>query len=131
MAVLIEEFLFSKLSDDAGVSGIVANRVYPDGTENIQESPYITYRTAHSQSVRSLSGPSGLEAPVIDIFCYSKKPKESKTLGGKVKDCLQPFVGTVAGVTVHDIRLLTWKDTFDENIKMHCRWLVFEIWHAA
>lgn len=128
--VLVEDFLYSKLSGDAGVAAIVADRIYPEGTESIAP-PYITYRTAHGESVRSLSGPSGLEVPVVDIFCYSKKPKEAKTLGGKVKDCLQPFVGTISGVTVHDIRLMTWKDTFDENIKMHCRWLVFEIWHAA
>lgn len=76
---MIEESFVSYLLDDAWVSSLVDDRIFPGGIPLKTEYPAISYRRATTRKTMSHDGP-GLAGPVYDFHCWGSGERDMREL---------------------------------------------------
>ncbi len=93
----IEEALYSHLTNDAGVSALVGNRVYPLMAPQDAALPHLVYQRISSPRLRSHGGPSGLAHPRFQITATAGSYSAARSLANAVRASLDGFRGTMGG----------------------------------
>ena len=87
--MIIEVDLYTRLTEDPTVSGLVDDRIYPvNRVERDVTFPVIVYQRISTISPKVLTGTTGLEAARIQISVWSKDYLETKTVADAVKSAL-------------------------------------------
>lgn len=137
----IEQGLVTYLLARAGVTALVAARIYPEIVPQAEKGednyPAITYQVISEPNVRSLSGASGLAYPRIQINCWSRRYSVTKALRNAVRDALDGYRGSMGDVTVHECSKESERTLTDElpatagvrAARVYGRSMDFEIWY--
>ena len=101
---MLRDSLYSRLSDDAGVSAIVSNRIYPvvipqQSYDEATKQPCLVYSIDTDARGITFEGTDSLVRCRLTIDCYATNPDTPHTLAEAVRDCLVDFEGTVAAST--------------------------------
>ncbi|MCA3255079.1 MAG: DUF3168 domain-containing protein [Alphaproteobacteria bacterium] len=97
----INEALFNRLSNFAGLSALVAARIYPVVAPPSPTFGLVTYTKISGARVNSLSGASGLARPRFQIDSYSIiSMTEARAIAKQVRLALDGWRGTYSGVKV-------------------------------
>jgi len=98
---VLEASLTTFLKADAGVTAIAAGRVYwlvaAQGKDNY---PCLVCQIISRPNVKSLTGPSGLEFPRIQITCWSRSYEATAELREAVRVALDGFKGLMDTTTL-------------------------------
>ena len=107
--------VYTLLINAPAVTAIVGTRVFPVRVSQSAAYPYIRYMRAAGARWRSTQGPSGKAQPLIQVDCYAATYAEVKTLANAVRQTLDGYRGTVAGVRVGSISLETDEDMEEDG----------------
>lgn len=104
MASDIESALFAFLAADAGVSGLVASRIYPVRIPEGVALPALVYHEVSGPRIHSKDGDMSLAHPRFQFTCWADKYSDAKAVIKAVRSALIGYAGpTLEGVTVPQI----------------------------
>jgi hypothetical protein len=111
---VINEELFTRLTADAGVSALVASRVYPHKTRFTPTYPHIVYEVTSDDDEYSMAGEIGLPEANIVYRCIAETYREARALAAAVKTSLSGFSGTLGS---HRVRAIFVDGIRDDRIQ--------------
>lgn len=85
--------IYNILINDADVSTIVSDRVYPTVIPQKQSNPYITFDLYNTDPTDTKDGGSKLDVYFVEISCYHLEAMDSITLANHVRGALDRFAG--------------------------------------
>jgi hypothetical protein len=108
-----EKHVFLRLVTTPTVARIVGFQVYPIAVPNTNANmPFLVYRRSNITRDHDLAGP--LFRPVVNlqIAAWARNYNAVRELSEEVRLCLDGHTGTLAGVTIQDMRLTSEVDDF-------------------
>ncbi len=108
-----EKHVFLRLVTTPAVARIVGFQVYPIAVPNTNaDMPFLVYRRSNITRDHDLAGP--LFRPVVNlqIAAWARNYNAVRELSEEVRLCLDGHTGTLAGVTIQDMRLTSEVDDF-------------------
>lgn len=109
MPVTIEQAIYTLLSDDVTLSGLVGDRITPVIVPQGSAMPAVVYTEAAGIRESTLSGPVGLVRSRWQFNCWGESYEDVRAVSDAVRQVLDGYSGSDAGVTIQSIR------TLDEN----------------
>lgn len=107
---MIESSLRPYLAADLGVSGYVADRIYPIQLPQAAALPAVTYQRISTVPYHHLEGYSGLTASRLQIDCWAVTYADAKGLAEAVRLALDGFSGAMGEHTIESVLLLGHND---------------------
>ena len=102
---MIEHFIYSLLSNDAGVSALVSARIYPLIMPQNSTFPCVTYTVNIDSEDKTFDGQGTFSQASVEVDCWSDTHADMLTLGDAVKTALKNYSGTLSGVTADAIHV--------------------------
>ena len=99
----VEAAVFDLLSSDAGVSGVVSNRIYPVKLPQDPTYPAITYFRVSALRHSAMGNDTGIVEKRVQISSWAELYADANNLAERVRDAMQRTRGTFAGVEILDI----------------------------
>ncbi len=100
----MEQAIVDILENDAPVSAIIDDRIFPVAIPQEKVLPAITYQRVDTDPNDTKSGASTLDGILIDLDFWDKKFAVVKDLAKKVRAALDRFSGTKQGIVVQSIQ---------------------------
>ncbi len=97
--------LFARLSTDAAVAALVAQRIYPIIAPQEAATPFIVQARSSTQRFTALSGPGGLAQARVEISAWADTFDACRALADAVRLALDGFSGSAGGVVIRASRL--------------------------
>jgi hypothetical protein len=104
--------LHAILSGDTGVTDIVGTRITPGGDPARGNSSVVFYQVSDNRP-HTMSGPDDLVTPIFQVNSYDMSDLKAETLSDAVMNALDGFNGTVAGVSISYMALISQGDIDD------------------
>ncbi len=95
--MVIEQAVVKHLEDDAGVAGIVDDRIYPNVIPQDVDLPAIAYQVISRPGLMCHDGPSGIAWPRFQITAQANDPDEVIGLINLVRVAFDGFTGLMGG----------------------------------
>jgi len=130
--MIIEEVLYAYLTNCAGLTALVGDRIYPIILPQKISFPAVTYQRISGIREYSQSGPSGLAHPRFQFSCWAKKYQEAKAIAEQVRLALDGYKGMMGGpdgVRVDAVYIEDDHDIYDPETKIYHIALDVVIWH--
>jgi hypothetical protein len=91
----IKTALYSILTNDAGISAIVGDKVYPSAAPTSALCPFIVYTIISDVSTKTMGGATNLTKYMVQISCFSFDSITNTALVSALKSCLdvKQYVG--------------------------------------
>lgn len=130
----IETALFTILTGDATVTGLVGKSVYPNLVPQGAQMPAITYQQITSLREHVMTDTLGIVASWYQINCWAESYSEARELSEAVRIALADYSGTVSSRDIKAILLENEGDmpmtTGDvEGRRRYGKNLDFVVWH--
>ncbi len=127
--VSISSAIRDVLIDDAGVSALVEDRIYPQVLPQKPTFPAITLQQLDSPPIDDITGHAGLHRSIFQIDAWAQSQASSNLLAEKIRLALSGYTGEPLGVKVRGIRLESKVDLFEPEIANYRKIQRFVIWH--
>ena len=89
----IETTLYATINNDAGVTTLVADRIYPQVAPDNASVPYVTYQVVATEAHNLLAGAPPTERKLIQINCISNSYANAKAIAEAIKSSLNVSTG--------------------------------------
>ena len=119
-AVDFETALLRTLREDAGLSALVGNKVFPLAIPAGNYLPCVTFQRIGGMPANTLSGHSGLEEIDLQIDVYAKNYGEAKAVAKAVRAAMPPS-GDVFGAHLIEDQDLYEDGTNYFRVSMECK----------
>ena len=96
--------IFSLLSNDATVSGIAGNRIFPVISGKNADLPFVTYDIITVQPDDTKTGASKLDSVDVECVCHAATYSAMADLGNAVRAALDRQNVTLDSVTIDSIQ---------------------------
>ena len=127
---MIHEAVYSRLKNDAGVSAIVAGKVYPQRAIQGVELPCVVYsRLGTSNRFMYHGGVVTAALSRFQIDCWAKTPKGTLEVADAVVACLHGWTGTEANEQIYYSQVVDTQDGFDLETGEYVIPVTVEIFH--
>lgn len=114
--------LFSFLSSDPGVSGVVtANgiaRIFPVILPQSVKLASVVYTRVSGRSEYTMQGADGLARSRMQIDAWAPTAPAASDLANKVKDAISGYTGTMGSVFVQGVFMDSERDVYDDKVQM-------------
>lgn len=121
---MMEHELYARLRNHPTLAAIVGARVFPLVIPQGASYPCLTYQRISTPSESSLSGPSGLTYPRVQVGCWATNYSAATDLGEAVRKALSGSqLANSAAIRVLDVR-----QSYEPEPKLFRVDLDFEIW---
>lgn len=127
---MLVEGLFSVLTSDSAITGIVGDRVYPLLMPQSGTIPAIVYSQIGRREDVSLCSADGKIRATIQIDSYSKQYRTSKMLADAVRSVLVDFTGAMGDARVATVILDQELDLDDPEPGLFRVSQTFFIWYG-
>lgn len=129
---MIDEALFARLSGFAGLSAIVAARIYPIG--NVPQNPtkpYVTYQQIDEPREHAMGVDPPIRQPRFQFSAWADDSTSCRDVAAQIDAALSRFSGTQASIVIQDILKESELDLgFDPTAQIYQRALDFVVWHV-
>ena len=98
--------IYTILTEDAGVSAIVGNKVYPQIAAQGAAFPFVVYVLQDNSPSDTKSGVSTLDEVRYDIVAAAETYATLSSLTERIRLALDRYTGTVSGVVVDSIQFI-------------------------
>lgn len=114
MIIEPERHIHLRLVTSPRVARLVGFNVYQIAVPKVATFPFVVYKRANTSREAALATP--LYAPVtsIQIASWASTPEGARELGDEVRLLLDGHIGTLASVTIQDMRLISEVDDYIE-----------------
>lgn len=112
MLLTPENAVYHILASRPAVAQLVGFQIYPTAVPKGAEFPFIVYRRANISRQHSLGGPILMPEVNLQIACWAFTYDEARSLADEVRLALNGNITTAAGVTIHDMRLVSETDDY-------------------
>jgi hypothetical protein len=89
----IETTLYAAINNDAAVTTLVADRIYPQVAPDSASVPYVTYQVISTEAHNKLAGAPDTERKVVQVNCVSNSYANAKAIAEAIKSALNVSVG--------------------------------------
>lgn len=130
----IEKAIYSLLSGDVTLSGLVGTRIDPILVPQSDDMPAVTYKQLPSRRDDTLGGPTGLVRSQWQFTCWSDLYAEAREVADALRQAISGYSGSGTGVVIqvimapsdeHDVPA----DPAGKNVaRRYGKALDFEIW---
>jgi hypothetical protein len=108
-----EKHVYLKLASAPGVARLVGFQIYPIAVPKSGASmPLIAYRRVNIQRESALNGPMFQPVVSLQISCWALGYDAVRELADEVRLALDGHTGTLGGVTISDMRLVSEVDDY-------------------
>lgn len=126
----VEAAIFNLLSANAGVSALVASRIYPEILPQPPTYPALTYRRMSFESVEVLDGTAaGLDHPRIEVNSWATTYAGALTLNAAVRTALRRVTDLTQDPDILDAILENEFDMYEDDVKVYRRVAEYVVWH--
>ena len=98
--------IYSILTENAGVSAIVGNKVYPQIAAQGAAFPFVVYVLQDNSPSDTKSGPSTLDEVRYDIVAAAETYSELSSLTERIRLALDRYTGDIGGVEIDSIQFI-------------------------
>ena len=98
--------IYTILTEDAGVSAVVGNKVYPQIAAQGAAFPFVVYVLQDNSPSDTKSGVSTLDEIRYDIVAAAETYASLSSLTERIRLALDRYTGTVSGVVVDSIQFI-------------------------
>jgi hypothetical protein len=112
MIIQAERHIFLKLVTTPAVARLVGFQVYGVAVPKAATFPFCVYRRANISREHTLEGPIFMPVVNLQIASWGKNYDEAREVADEVRLALDGRVGTLAGCTIHDMRLVSETDDY-------------------
>lgn len=112
MIIAPEKHVFLKLATSARVARLIGFQVYPIAVPKNATLPFCIYKRSNIARESHLTGPMFQPLVSLQIASWSLNYDGARELADEVRLALDGATGTLAGVTIEDIRLVSETDDF-------------------
>ena len=113
MLLLPENHIYTKLISAPTVARLIGFQVYPIAVPKGGVMPFVIYKRANVRREGTLSNtPLFMPEVSLQVASWSLTYDGAKELADAVRLTLDGATGTLAGVTIHDMRLVSEVDDF-------------------
>lgn len=110
----IEDAIYTKLSSDASVSGIVSDRVYPYVASSSATLPYVVFQKVSGGPINQNTGSTGTINVRIQIDVLHDNYEDCRTLAEAVFSAMDGWRDVSADPSVSSCLMVEERDDFDE-----------------
>lgn len=107
-----EKHVFLRLVTTPGVARLIGFQVYPLAVPKNATLPFIVYKRNNITRESSLVGPLNVPIVHLQMACWSLTYEGSRDLADEVRLALDGHTGTLCGVTISDMRLVSETDDY-------------------
>lgn len=132
----IEEALIDMLLDDATLTMLIGDRVYPEETPqevDLRTQPSIIYQKISDIKSHSLTNKITLENPSFQFTCFAATKSVAREISEAVKRVFSDFTGVVGGIQIQAIylnnELSGFNKTNDGTIKIYTEDIEIEVFY--
>ena len=118
---MIEDVIYSLLTDDAAVSALVSDRVYPSLAIKDVVYPYIVFEQVGNDPTDDKDGVSSLDTLSYDIEIYTQTPEKMNDLGVKVRKVLDRYAGTVNTKVIQSVKYNTENSGYSDDDRVYLK----------
>lgn len=118
MAV-VEEALFTRLSGFAGLTALIAARIYPVVLPQDVVLPAVSYRRLSGPRSSAMGSDPGLAHPRFEVNAWAREYLAAKNVKEQIRAALQRWRGTVSGVEIIDTFILDERDLYEPTTLMY------------
>jgi hypothetical protein len=126
---MIESELRTYLLAQSGIAALIGTRVYPMKLPQSPTLPAITYQRVSGSRVQSLTGPSGMAHPRIQVDCWAASYDGAKALAAEVQDDLDGYRGTMGTTRVGGVIVYGDRDWYEPDVDIYRVTIDITIWH--
>lgn len=112
MLLTPENAVYQRLASQPGIARLVGFQIYPVAVPKGADFPFIVYRRANISRQSSLGGPVLMPEVNLQIASWATNHDAARSLADLVRIALNGYIGTAAGVTIHDMRLVSETDDY-------------------
>ena len=98
--------IYSILTENAGVSAIVGNKVYPQIAAQGAAFPFVVYVLQDNSPSDTKSGPSTLDEVRYDIVAAAETYADLSSLTERIRLALDRYTGDIGGVEIDSIQFI-------------------------
>lgn len=109
----IEEAIFKLLTTEAPIAGVVGTRVYPLQLPQNSTLPAITYMVTSGDPTHCMGEDSGVAAVCFQLDIWTESYADALDVFRRLKDAIDMYAGTVAGVDIQNLAVTNWMDVDD------------------
>ena len=107
-----EKHVFQRLVTSPGVARLVGFQIFPIAVPKTAVLPFCIYKRNNISRESSLSGPLFLPVVNLQIASWGLSYDTARELADEVRITLDGHTGVLAGVTIHDMRLVSETDDY-------------------
>lgn len=112
MIISPEKHVFQRLVTTPGVARLVGFQVYAIAVPKAAVLPFVIYRRASIERESHLAGPMFQPVVMLQLASWGLTYDAARELADEVRLALDGHTGTLAGVTIGDMRLVSEVDDF-------------------
>ena len=86
---MIEDEIFTRLTGDATITGLVGTKIYPGGAPQGIALPYVTYKRVSTDPVYTITGDNGLNDATYQIDAWSQTYSEAVSIADAIRARLE------------------------------------------
>ncbi len=107
-----EKHVFLRLVTTPGVARLIGFQVYPLAVPKNAALPFVVYKRNNITRESSLVGPLNVPIVHLQLACWGLTYEASRDLADEVRLALDGRTGTLCGVTISDMRLVSETDDY-------------------
>jgi len=107
-----EKHVYQRLATTPAVARLVGFQIYPIAVPKTATLPFCIYKRNNISRESALSGPLFLPVVSLQIASWALYYDAARELADEVRIALDGRTGTLAGVTISDMRLVSETDDF-------------------
>ena len=93
----LEESLYARLNGYAGLTALVAARIYPMSMEQNPTLPLVTYRRIGGTPDQKFGGTAGIGNPVFSVTSWGETYKSARATAAQVRAALNVSMAALGG----------------------------------
>jgi len=95
----IEEALYAELSGHAGLTALVAAKIYPGQAAQSAVLPYVVFRRISNMPVHAMGTTPTLTVDRYQVTAFATTYRGARLIVAQIKDCLRCFFGLMGGAS--------------------------------
>jgi hypothetical protein len=127
----IEEAIYSILSNDSYIAGIVGTRIYPTDVPQDQTLPYISYEISAKERFSTFGGDLDTIRSTVEIQGFSEKIDSLHDLAIYIKSALNRYRATIGTIEIKDTYFTGEFIGYESEIEAFRGTWNFQCWHSG
>lgn len=115
----IEKAIYTRLSEFAGLSALVAARIHPLKLPQNVTYPCVTFSKISTERHSAMGADAAVTRSRYQVSSWAKNYSDVEPVSEQVRAALQRFRGTVSSVVIQDIFIENELDLYESDVNVY------------